>query len=358
MKDVVRRAQGCLLGQLAGDSLGSLVEFQSAGAIAARYPGGPGELADGGAWNTIAGQPTDDSEMALMLARSILRAGRYDSDEACAGYAYWLGTAPFDVGNTTSRALGPALRELEAGAAPAAIAAAAQAAADPESQANGALMRVSPLGVYGHALPADGVARLAREDAALTHPSQVCLDANAVFVVAISHAIRTGAAPREVYEHVLGWARGGVSGASSAAAPALAAPVPVERALADPVLTRLELAASSTPHDFCEHQGWVLLALQNAFWQLLHAPDLEAGVRDTVSRGGDTDTNAAIAGALLGAAHGLDAVPQQWAKAVLACRPEKGRPGVRRPRPEPFWPVDALTVAEALAALGAAEPAL
>ena len=45
---VLSRAQGCWLGQLAGDSLGSLVEFQSAGSIRAVYPDGVRDLADGG----------------------------------------------------------------------------------------------------------------------------------------------------------------------------------------------------------------------------------------------------------------------------------------------------------------------
>jgi ADP-ribosylglycohydrolase len=50
----VNRAQGCLLGQLAGDALGSLVEFQSPEEIRRNYPEGVRELADGGTWNTIA----------------------------------------------------------------------------------------------------------------------------------------------------------------------------------------------------------------------------------------------------------------------------------------------------------------
>lgn len=42
------RAQGCLLGQLAGDALGSLVEFQSPDEIRHSYPDGVRELAEGG----------------------------------------------------------------------------------------------------------------------------------------------------------------------------------------------------------------------------------------------------------------------------------------------------------------------
>ena len=73
---VLSRAQGCLLGQLIGDSLGSLVEFQRPEQIRRRFPDGVRDMADGGTWNTIAGQPTDDSEMALLLARSLVSLGK------------------------------------------------------------------------------------------------------------------------------------------------------------------------------------------------------------------------------------------------------------------------------------------
>src|SRR4029077_2790674 len=63
------RAQGCLLGQVAGDNLGADAEGMRAEAVRAspRYGGSAWLLADGGL--VLAGQPTDDSEMALALAR-------------------------------------------------------------------------------------------------------------------------------------------------------------------------------------------------------------------------------------------------------------------------------------------------
>jgi ADP-ribosylglycohydrolase len=93
----------------------------------------------------------------------------------------------------------------------------------------------------------------------------------------------------------------------------------------------------------------VLTAFRNALWQLLHAPNFEAGIVDTVMRGGDTDTNAAICGALLGSIYGSKAVPVQWTEALFSCRPSAGKSGVKRPRPECFWPVDVLDLAEELA---------
>ncbi len=178
---VLDRGQGCLLGQLAGDALGSLVEFMDPAAIEKKYPGGVRELHDGGTFNTIAGQPTDDSEMALMLARSILKTGSYDADEAARAYAFWYASHPFDMGTTTSRAL-----SAISGSTAKNLFSIASKAASRDSQANGSLMRISPLGIWGHALSPDVLAGFARQDSSITHPHQVCRDACAVFPIAIA----------------------------------------------------------------------------------------------------------------------------------------------------------------------------
>jgi len=110
------RAVGCLFGQVIGDSLGSLVEFDDADEIAAEYPGGVRDLADSGTWNTLAGQPTDDSELALALARTLTQnlarmpagGGAYDAEAAAASYGRWYASSPFDIGSTTSAALSAA----------------------------------------------------------------------------------------------------------------------------------------------------------------------------------------------------------------------------------------------------------
>jgi ADP-ribosyl-[dinitrogen reductase] hydrolase len=76
--------------------------------------------------------------------------------------------------------------------------------------------------------------------------------------------------------------------------------------------------------------------------------------REALAVGPGTDTNGAIAGALLGAVYGRAAVPQQWMNRILTCQPLAGIPGVARPRPAAFWPVDALWLAERLLFLGQA----
>lgn len=99
------RARGCLVGQIAEDALGSLVEFLSPLQISRRYPQGVRELADGGTWNTLAGQPTDDSEMALLLARMLSERGACDPNVAPEAYQFWRNSQPFDCGMTTASGL-------------------------------------------------------------------------------------------------------------------------------------------------------------------------------------------------------------------------------------------------------------
>jgi len=192
------------------------------------------------------------------------------------------------------------------------------------SEANGSLMRCSPLGIFAAADVAHA-ADLACRDSRLTHPNPVCVDACAAFVAAVAHA---------------------VAGADADAAYGIALATATEPS----VRAALEGARHGPPADYEHQMGHVVIALRNAFFQLLHAPSLEEGVVRTVMAGGDTDTNAAIAGALLGAVHGRAAVPERWVRALLSCRPVEG--ATAHPRASEYWPVDALELAEAILLAG------
>jgi ADP-ribosylglycohydrolase len=248
--------------------------------------------------------------MALLLARMLVEKGVYDPQGALKEYRYWLDSRPFDCGMTISGAL--------------------RGVFNPQSQANGAMMRISPLGIFGAKYALSQVAEWAVQDAALTHIHPVCQQANALFAMGIAHGIASGCTPKDLYEKMQEWAR--------------------QMSLEPSLQEILHQAAEAPPGDYLRHQGWVLVAFHNALWQMLHTPSLEEALVDTVMRGGDTDTNAAICGALLGALYGLDAIPSRWSQKILNCRPQAGDPGVFRPRPECFWPVDALELAEKLLA--------
>lgn len=306
----LRRAHGALMGLLVGDALGSQVEFLGPATILARHPGGLRDLLPGGTWNLLAGQPTDDGEMALALARALVAGGGFDPDRVANAYINWEGSNPFDIGTTTMRGI-DALRH--------------RGQADPTSQANGALMRVAPIGIAAAGDPRKA-AVWARQDAAMTHPHRVCQAASAALAATIA---------------------AGVAGANTQAMWSAA----FAHAGEDEGGTKIRQALLETrdglPPDFIRNQGWVMTAFGNAFHRLWREQDFAEALTDTVMSGGDTDTNAAICGALLGGAYGRDAIPQAWQSQVLACRAVQGV-GVAHPRPAIFWPDEALDLAEAL----------
>ena len=188
-------------------------------------------------------------------------------------------------------------------------------------------MRITPLAIWGAGqadLSDHDLADLARQDATLTHSHRVCQDANAVYVVALRYAILKARTPREIYDYAISWAQSNQLEAS--------------------VLERLILSQKVPPKS---GKGWVLNALQAAFYALLHhaCPD---GISWSISLGADTDTNAAITGGLLGAAYGLSNLPQTWVNAVITSRPHTNLGRGRCHRPKWLWSCDALLIAEAL----------
>jgi ADP-ribosylglycohydrolase len=308
--EALDRAQGALVGQFCGDALGSLVEFMSPERIAGLYPDGVRRILAGGVWGTLAGQPTDDSEMALGLARDLAARGTYSPEGALQAYKAWFASSPFDCGNTVASALRGKLM--------------------PESQANGAMMRASPLGVAAAGLPLETAADWAARDAGLTHPNPVTVQANSLYVMAIAYAVERGPSPRELYGRVVDWAR--------------------EAEVEPTLMEAVKAASGAKPESYVQKSGWVLIAFRNALFRLVNSLSFEDAVSGTAAEGGDADTNAAICGALLGAVHGLKAVPDQWIRSVLCCFPREA-PGTLRPRPRAYWPGDALYLAGRLAGI-------
>ncbi len=304
--NLLDRALGCLLGHLAGDALGSLVEFKTAEQIKTSFPNGVREMADGGTFNTIAGQPTDASEMALALAQSLMRQKTYDATAAQNAYKNWFYSRPFDCGRTISNALSSGLL-------------------DETKQGAGALMRISPLGIFcaRKDISNDTMMNWARQDAKLTHPNKICCDANLVYVRLLAHIIRDGLNTKQAIT----------------LARDMATSLKIEAAVQKAVRDGLN---GKCPENYEKAQGKVLIALQNALYQLRSAKNIEDGIADTISHGGDTDANAAIAGALLGAVYGAELFPAQWKETLVNCQASLDNPRVRHPRPQVYWPSDAL----------------
>ena len=324
---VVRRGEGALLGQLVGDALGSVVEFSSATVVRREFPHGVRDIVASPVHRTLAGQPTDDSEMAFALADALVAGGAqgFDAGRVAAHYVQWWRSEPFDCGRTIGRACA-AMREAER--AGASLVETAQGADNGGSLANGAMMRQSVLGIWGWCLGLEPLLRAVAEDTRLTHPHPICVESSTVYVLALAGAIREGWDGPAAWRAALKWHR--------------------QYGREPRVRSSLEEARDAPPTDF---GGLVTNALQNAFYQALHARDFETGLVETVSRGQDADTNGCIAGALLGAIGGVEAIGHAWRRTVLACRPGQGSP---RPRPVVYWPGRGPTLANRLLESGQA----
>lgn len=330
------RARGVLWGQAVGDAIGTTQEFESPRdrrpfpELNAKPQDG---LWGGGPFGLEPGQVTDDTHMAVCLAESLADRGAYDAADAARRYVKWSKVS-FDVGRQTSATLG----QIAKGVAPGEAGFAVWEAARRDPSANGSLMRCSPISVFFARDPA-AARRAALEDSAITHADPRCRLACAAFTAAILDALLSPAAnPQSMREA----ARAELEVAARAIEPR----TPPELVTKAQELLRedLDLAGKDDPlllvagsGVHLHHQaGYVRVAFRLAFWELVHAPTFAAAVLDCANRGGDADTNAAIAGALVGALAGERGIPEEWRRKVEgACQGDKHR---RTPWAERYHP--------------------
>ena len=313
------RARGCLIGLAVGDALGTTLEFTRPRAPA--FPNlatGPHRsVTGGGPFKLQAGQVTDDTEMAVCLADSISKMRGFDVEDARATYQRWTASA-FDIGNQT-RAV------LSSDAATAtdvlAVSRGYWVANSRAPAGNGSLMRTAPIGVAFHA-DSSRLREASLLDSAVTHFDPRCRFACAAFNESIALAVSSSAnvTPAEM----LNQARGSLSAALVVVLRELDDPEDVDaaRKACDALSGDLDAAAEDDPHLYGDIHlqdtaGFVRVAFRLAYWELMHAPSLEAGLIDVVNRGGDADTNGAITGALMGACFGEGAIPSGWIDTVL-----------------------------------------
>lgn len=281
------RACGVLLGLACGDALGVPYEFDlrrlGGGESPAMLGGGVGDFAPG-EWS-------DDTSMAVAVAEG-LRTGHdlpTRLDAIAQRLLDWYRTSPPDVGIQTRGVLGGLDADLPHLGAAMSARAVAYAETHPHAAGNGALMRTAPVAL-AHLDDRDACAETARAVAALTH-----LDPD----VADSCVLWTEAVRRAVTGH----------GIDVAAGLDLVTDPDRWRSLLDEAATG-ELARF-TPN------GWTVRTLQVAYGAILRSGhQLEDALTLAIEVGDDTDTVAAVAGALLGAHHGASTLRQEWVTAI------------------------------------------
>ncbi|AJT68226.1 hypothetical protein T261_6616 [Streptomyces lydicus] len=176
------RALGAVLGSAVGDALGAPFEFGAPGAYTARFRVGIGAPHAGGGWDL--GEATDDTQMAVLTARSLLERGGLDLPDLFRRFQRWAAAGPKDIGLQTEDVLGSGL--------PWDRAAAAHFETTGKAAGNGALMRAAPSAVYfaGHGRTATMEA--GRRLSALTHGDPAAWEGTALFHELIRIALDAG----------------------------------------------------------------------------------------------------------------------------------------------------------------------
>jgi ADP-ribosyl-[dinitrogen reductase] hydrolase len=268
------RARGALLGHAAGNALGVPTEFLGTPqAILERFPGGVTEIQPGAAdpWD-------DDLALTVRLAEELLEP-EVSLERLAGRWIAWMEQDGRGIGLWTRTAL----RHLSTHGSP--------PASTGGQAGNGSVSRCLPVALATLGSPRNLVSG-SYHTAALTHPDDRCTwGAVAVNVAAhcllrgindflpeVLDALRQNEAPAELIEAV--------------------GRVPVEKRHDLPVVGA--------------HAGYVVHTVEIALWFAYHEHDLERGLIWLANAGGDTDTNAAVAGALMGARDGDGAIPARW----------------------------------------------
>jgi ADP-ribosyl-[dinitrogen reductase] hydrolase len=273
------RYRGALLAAAAGDALGATLEFMSPAAIQREH----GQLRDiiGGGWLKVApGEITDDTQMALCIARSLAERGAFEADDIAARFVAWHASKPKDIGNTTAHALEQLARGVpweQAGQR-------THEAMRPRDASNGSIMRCAPIALYARADPAR-IAQISADASRITHANPLCVAASVALNAAIAALLTDPTAD----------------------------PLTVALAATDDETLRAALAAvpNLTPAEL-PASGYVLDTLQAAFWAVIQHATLEEAIIAGVNLGNDSDTTGAVAGALAGARWGMAAIPERW----------------------------------------------
>jgi ADP-ribosylglycohydrolase len=314
MNDPLRALWGALI----GDACGATLEFYPK-EITEKDVNHAMTMPGGGMLRVGPGQITDDGELSMALwcvLRNSNPANGYPLEKVAEAYVKWYDSMPFDIGRTcsiafeaihdqekegwTQQSLDQVLREIKSMSS--------------SSEANGAMMRASPNAVW-HAIHANRLdkpheevahmaANAASEDARLSHPSAVTRDANAVYVYAIT-LLLLGSSPSDTITHI------------------------EKYTVCDTVRRWIEESKQPSLGNYKENAGHVHHAFVAALWFLRHPfIGFEEALKMILMKGGDTDTNAAIVGAMVACYQPLSDVMRRAVHTFDCARPARG---IQRP---------------------------
>jgi len=298
--------RGALVGAAVGDALGATVDDLSRHEVRSRF-GVHREVVGGGRLELDPGEVAIDTDLALVVARALVESpDQLDLRTIARGLTEYFANEP-----DAAKAAGPITRAVLSRLKPRAkdLFAAAEAVAKemPEHAAGaGALLRVAPIGMlrrlFQREMTVDTI-NLCH----LTHVDQRTVDASLAFNFGVSY-LTSGKDPSKLLFKT--W-RFVTEARESREYREL-----VGTAVAEPDMVKALKAVNKLQYDELDASGAAVPLVQAAYWIVLNAIDFEEGLVRAVNLGGDAATFGSVAGTLLGARFGEQAIPERWREAV------------------------------------------
>ena len=295
------RYRGCLIGGAIGDALGRPGEGRRPETIFERF----GELREFQQWRGWASGPsgtiTDDTQLTIEVAQTYLECGCFDPADFARKIDEWL-----DFGRGKGRTCTQAALRIRAGEP--------WTASGVPSAGNGAAMRAAPIGL----VRPDDIDAL-RFDAALsaipTHADGMAIASAAAVAFAVAYLLRTPTGDLDPL-HFVGAVVRSLDGIPDPGHPERRYGSRDRRVrLAERICEFPEFLDVSWQEAMSRtwNGAFVLESLPAAMWFFLaYRDDPEEAIVRAASAGYDSDTVASMTGNLIGAYHGLEALPERW----------------------------------------------
>jgi len=273
---------GALYGHAYGDASGGRLEFR--GVPSEREIKKAMALLGGGVFHLNPGQITDDGELTLQVFRALydyfVENESPELDELFfQRFKEWFDSHPFDVGQTTRNAFQDATTRFAMLENVTML--------NINSESNGALMRSVPHAIFAYAmnLDEDQLYDLVVMDVQLTHVKQCVIHLVYAYSIIILYILQ-GKDNSQIFDRL----------------------TEIANQLDDLKLSTM-LDNYNTCFDVTKNIGWDKHAFSLVLYCLFNNYSFEHSIEYTLSLGGDTDTNAAIVGGVMGAKYGVQAIP-------------------------------------------------
>lgn len=277
--------KGCIFGQAIGDALGLGTEGMTKQEVERAYPNGLKHyeqiVQDRHRSRWIIGDWTDDTDMMLCIAHAVIEDKGVNLTNIARHFKMWAEDKPMGIGLTTYKVLSIADYVDK----PFEVSELVWKMSHCKSAANGGVMRTSVVGLFPKYVRscAENICKLTHFD-----PRCVC---SCVIVSELIHSLVYGKPKANIFQME-----------------DLAAGYD-ERVVDYIELSRQEDISMLMDDEF---MGYTLVTLSVALWAYWHAKSFEEGLLAVVNAGGDADTNAAVACAILGAKFGFNAIPKEY----------------------------------------------